>query len=254
MKSINFNFRSDGLGMRLYNAIPNLYILHKYYNYKINAYWPDNCQCYAHFLDLFENVCNINFVSETFGPTNPNLDLLVHKENINSANSFSKHNLSFYRAMLQPKPDILNDSLRLIKKYNLNKNTYGLYLRCPESFDFRLHLNKEPVPSNKSFNGRSDQLISYLKFFESQHELHDKRILLISDSETLNNYLLSKYKNMFTVPENVLPNHECFPPRRSKESIISALKCCFLLKSCTRLNTKQISSFSHLPNWLAKIN
>lgn len=57
MKSVDFNFRNDGLGMRLYNAIPNLYILHKYYNYKINAYWPDNCQCYAHFLDLFKKYC-----------------------------------------------------------------------------------------------------------------------------------------------------------------------------------------------------
>ena len=73
----------------------------------------------------------------------------------------------------------------------LNKNTYGLYLRCPESFDFCSHLNGEPIPPNKSFNGRSAELISYLNFFESQHELHDKRILLISDSATLNNYLFS---------------------------------------------------------------
>ena len=78
--------------------------------------------------------------------------------------------------------------------------------------------------------------------------------MLISDSEMLNNYLLSKYKNMFTIKENQQPNHECFPPRRSKESIISALKCCFLLKSCTRLNAITISSFSRLPDWLPKIN
>ncbi|NDG53704.1 MAG: hypothetical protein EBY39_11900, partial [Flavobacteriia bacterium] len=113
MKLVNFNFRNDGLGMRLYNCIPNLYILHKYYNYKINAYWPDTCQCYAHFLDLFENVANINFVKETFGPINPsknifnNLEFIVNEENQNGKNAFSKHDrLSFYRAMLQPKPDI----------------------------------------------------------------------------------------------------------------------------------------------------
>ena len=254
MKSINFNFRSDGLAMRLYNTAPLLYILHQFYNYKINAYWHHDCQCYAHFLDLFENVADINFVNKKFKGPDVNLETVVEEENKNSKNAFSKDDLSFYRAILQPKPFIVDHSLKLIEKYNLDKNTYGLYLRCPETFDFRLHLNGEPVPSNKSYNGRSEELINFLQHFKNQEDLHDKRIMLISDSKILNDYLLSKYKNMFTIKENRLPNHKSFPARRSKSSIISALKCCFLLQCCDRLNTKQISSFSHLPNWLPKIN
>lgn len=254
MKSINFNFRSDGLAMRLYNTAPLLYILHQFYNYKINAYWHHDCQCYAHFLDLFENVTDINFVNKKLEGPDVNLETVVEEENKNSKNAFSKHDLSFYRAMLQPKPFIVDHSLKLIEKYNLNKNTYGLYLRHPESFNFKDFLHGEPIPPSKSWNGKSEELIKFLKSFEQQKELHDKRIMLISDSEMLNNYLLSKYKNMFTIKENQQPNHECFPPRRSKESIISALKCCFLLKSCTRLNAITISSFSRLPDWLPKIN
>jgi len=254
MKSLNYNFRGDGLGMRLYNAIPNLHILHKHYDYQINAYWPKNCQCYAHFLDLFENVININFVKEKFEGSNVDLELMVNQKNRASKNTFSQHNLAFYQVILQPKPFIVDHSLKLIEKYSLDKNTYGLYLRCPETFDFRFYLNGELVPSNKSYNGRSEELINFLQYFKNREDLHDKRIMLISDSKILNDYLLSKYKNMFTIKENILPNHKCFPARRSKDSIISALKCCFLLKSCTRLNTKQISSFSDLPNWLPEIN
>ncbi len=78
--------------------------------------------------------------------------------------------------------------------------------------------------------------------------------MLISDSKILCKYMLSKYKKMFTIKEDKSPNHKGTLPRRSKNSIISGLKCCFLLKSCTMLNKKQISAFASLPHWLPEIN
>ena len=219
----------------------------------IKAHWPNSCHCYAHFLDLFENVANIDFSDEPFAVSS-DLDLLVQKENINSKNNFSKHDLSLYQAMLQPKSFIVDHSLKLIQKYNLDKNTYGLYLRCPETFDFRFFLNGEPIPKDKCHNGKSEELISFLKWFKSQYDLHEKRIMLITDSKILCKYMLSKYKKMFTIKEDKTPNHKGNVPRRSKNSIISGLKCCFLLKSCTMLNKKQISAFSRIPNWLPEIN
>jgi hypothetical protein len=240
--------------MRLYNTIPDLYILYKYYNYKINAYWPNSNHCHAHFLDLFENVANINFSSECL-VVNSDLNLILRDENENSNNSFSKdQSLNFYKTMLKPKSFIVDDSLKLIKKYNLDKNTYGLYLRCPEGFNFKHFLNGETIPPDKIHNGKSQELINFLKFFENEQHLHDKRIMLISDSAILNDYLLSKYKNMFVIKENKLPNHGRHHPERNKDSIISALKCCFLLKSCTRLKGTGISAFSRLPEWLPEIN
>ena len=134
---------------KYYNTIPDLYILHKYYNYKINCYWPETNACSVHFLDLFENVIGINFVDERFeyiksyGKEGKKLDLILRDENTNANNSFSKYDsLCFYKTMLKPKSFIVDHSLKLIKKYNLDKNTYGLYLRCPEGFNFKHFLTK----------------------------------------------------------------------------------------------------------------
>ena len=45
---------------------------------------------FAHFLDLFENVADINFVNKKFKGPDVNLETVVEEENKNSKNAFLK--------------------------------------------------------------------------------------------------------------------------------------------------------------------
>ena len=240
----HMNFRIDGLAMRLPQAANIAY--YRKAGIQTKAYWKLNNECSVHFLDLFKNVCEIDFQDEQIKDIN-NSDLPRpphHRRRVN-----------LFKDILIPSQEIKDIILSLREKYDIGPDVVGIHLRCTEGYNWRSQTGIEK-------HGRSEALVNNLNKIESTKDsLKGRRVLLISDNKDLTNFLLNKYENFFRIEEDILPNHDGTDPNkpclfRSPDSVKMALALAYLLSTTDyqdtlRLNLK--SYFSRLPLWLQGI-
>ena len=179
------NFRMDGLAMRLPQAANIAY--YKKAEIQTKAYWKLNNECSVHFLDLFKNVCEIDFQDEQIKGIN-NSDLPRpphHRHRVKLLKDI------FYKDILIPSEEIKDKVLSLKEKYKINKDIIGMHLRCTEGFDW---INKTGVEKQ----GRNKALIKNLELIKSNKNLIiDKKVLLVTDNKNLTDFLLSENENFF---------------------------------------------------------
>jgi len=206
------------------------------------AYWKLNNECSVHFLDLFKNVCEIDFQDEQIKDIN-NSDLPRPPHH--------RHRVKLLKDILVPSEEVKDMIFSLKKKYDINKDIIGIHLRCTEGFDW---INKTGLEKQ----GRNKALIENLELIKSNKDLiRDKKVLLVTDNKDLTDFLLSENENFFTIKEKIYPNHEGSRKfSRSAESIKMALVIAYLLSMTNYQDTLRLSLksyFSRLPLWLQGI-
>ena len=262
------NFFATGLGDRLRYPIKRIPYLKSHFNkLDIYAHWPENNQCEASFLDLFENVYNIKFVEKSVSKK----EISEHREKLMDAlpkdsefktwmttgTQWGKVADSNAQKVLKIKKEISDEILNLQKKYQIDKSIIGIHLRVPENFDFKnpeKTLNKSPNYAN----GRAQELMWNLDHIEKNYDfLKNKRVLLFSDSKELIKEMLLRYDNFLTIDEfEELPiDRKCGigQVHRSKKSVVAALKVAGLLSLCdyqNKIKLKLTSNFSKIPMWI----
>ena len=231
-----YNFRGDGLAMRL----RSISTIRNYKEKGINtkAFWHVNGQCSSHFLDMFENILDIDFNFDSRIK-----DCQFRNKNLPQVSSvFDAKNL---RETLIPSPKIKDNVLSLKEKYKIDNQIIGIHLRCTEGFDWKNETGVEK-------GGRSQVLLKNLKKIKNFN--FKERVLIVTDNKELTEFLLCENKNFFTIEEKIFPNHSHgYHFSRSKESVEMALSIAYLLAMTDYRKTfffEAKSYFSQLPHWL----
>jgi hypothetical protein len=163
--------------------------------------------------------------------------------NIPDKYGFILSNKSKYPSYEQDKiNEIKSQSLKSLEKYDIKLNPSRL-------FDIRDH-----------FHNKLALIDSIHTIENSKNLLKDKRVLFTCDSKLLEDLMLSKYKNFFSIKDKFTPQHcgRVGSPdfSRSPESIKWALSKAYILASIDYQNTIKlpiISAYSRLPQYLPNL-